>query len=293
MKRLNKETKKNLIVFVLLVVLQFTLIEVFMHCFLKMPDAFGIQRKKEYNELKNDPPDDLCQLDLGYDGYSQLPASFVVGGRKLIKMYPGQPWHVSRDNGRYIGQMLITYKKSWSIEKGFGYNYSSVYSFENEAGEIICLLFDDGTFYLDSTVSTDLPTVRLTTSSELFSDVQKPFLLSDFTDSTYTLAQRQLRRNTKYYKGASEITEDPDSVYYLSSFIYEAKYSSWFFSEDYPFLEWHPTFYLYRQKYYIDYDLTHSDAAKTVSQAVSFCVSISDPSVISKLNELTGLDCAE
>ena len=208
-------------------------------------------------------------------------------------MYPGEPWDVSRDSGRNIGEMLVTNNRSWSIERKFGYHYSSVYSFENEGGEIICLLFDDGTFYLDSTVSTDLTTVKLTTSCELFSDVSEPFFLSDFTDSTYTLAQRQLRKNTKYYRGASEIMEDPDSVYYLSSFIYEAKYSSRFFSADYPFLEWHPTFYLYRQKYYIDYNLTHSDAERTVSQAVSFCVSISDPSVISKLNELTGLDCAE
>ena len=288
MKRLNKETKKTLIVFVLLVVLQFTLIEVFMHCFLKMPDAFGIQRKKEYNELKNDPPDDPCQLDLGYDGYSQLPASFVVGGRKLIKMYPGEPWRVSRDSGRNIGEMLVTNNRFWNIESKFGYYYSSVYSFENEGGEIICLLFDDGTFYLDSTVSTDLPTVKLTTSCELFSDVQEPFLLSDFTDPTYTLTRRQVR-NDVFVKSASEITEDPDRVYYLGSLIRAqgSQYILHFYSEDCPFLEWYSSFYYYKQKYYIYY--IQSDGKRRVY----YCVSISDPSVISKLNELTGLDCAE
>ena len=129
----------------------------------KIPDPFGIEKRKEYNALKNNPPEDLCKLEVEYDGFSPLPDKLIASDDVYVRFGYGKPWKVS-DDSKYIGQMLVT-PRGWNTYLGFGYCYSEVYTCQNKTGDNICLLFSDvSILYVNSIIPSDVMNTELYTS---------------------------------------------------------------------------------------------------------------------------------
>ncbi len=268
---LNKQQTKKiwtivLTIIVIKIIIPAVIVLVVLHCVLKVPDLFGIQRKKEYDRLKSNPPDDLCQLETDYDGFEKLPDEMIVEGKTFYRVRVN--WR--KGTGDYLGKMLVKYSDNWRTVDGFGYVYETVYSAHNESDEIIALYLtaDGGPVYVRFDIyadisSLDVFTIELETSSGLFSDCKRPIIMNEIIDKTGILSDGiDLSSRVLDTKG---IDRESDNLYFLTN------RTAIFFSMDYTFIEWQIPFYLYRGDFYL--------------QLKGDLYKITDNSVISKLNE--------
>ncbi len=147
---------KRILLFILLltasIVLLFLGFVFFRTFIIRIPDPFGIDRRDDYNSTKNNPPIDICTLDVDYDGYEYLPDEITVEGKKYKKQEKNDYLVKTKywETHEYVGKLLIKPNKSWDTGNGFGYCWSDTYVKRNHSGDIVYLVLTRGCVYVDS-----------------------------------------------------------------------------------------------------------------------------------------------
>lgn len=160
---------------------------------LRLPGILGIEKKREYNALKNAPPEDVWDAGIGYDGFSPLPETFEINGVKYNRIPDSAPWHFTDEGSEYLGKKLVT-ASGWMTGHGYGYTWSEVYSYQDTDGNDALYRFSSvDVAYLEESKTTDPFFAPLNSSRRIFSEIEQPFCLGDISDLSQRFTARGLQ----------------------------------------------------------------------------------------------------
>ncbi len=268
MTKLNGKAKtvKMALIISVLAILFYVVVFGIVWCIVQL--FITITGEKEYNELINNPPDDLCELEIEYDSSQALPSELTVNGITFIRYSYGCPWGFAANathtykygfENKPMGKLLIREYDKYRTHGGYGYRYAEVRAVFNNQDELSILFFDQSRWvYLSSNLEQDVFECAFSSDCDLFSEYD-PIILGSLINSTESFSSTDLySKKTKmvYADSKADVINEKNGFIFINHLI--KKGGIMLVRQDFPVLTVSLEFAYYKESFYVGIGLEAS-----------------------------------